>query len=134
MAQTGDHFRVTLTPSQLGWGVERYTNSRPIRHGEGYLAIHRKYAKLFELFNSNYTNGTDVLGQNIFNCASNDGFLNCQIKSGGSCRAGDIYAKQFAGNDNLRTLGSWYAHIGAQVGDEVEVYFLSPLDIELRLI
>lgn len=134
MAQTGDHFRVTLTPSQLGWGVERYTNSRPIRYGEGYLAIHREYAQLFELFNSNYTNGNDVLGQNIFNCTSSDGFLNCELKSGGSCRSGDIYAKQFAGNGNLRALGNWYAHIGAQVGDEVEVYFLSPTDIQLTLI
>lgn len=134
MAQTGDQFHVTLTRSQLGWGEERYTSSRPIREGEGYLAIHKEYAVAFDLFNSNGTNGCDILGQNIFNCISNDGFLNCELKSQGCEKAGEPYAKQFAGNDNLRTLGDWYEHIGATVGDEVEVYFLSPTDIRLTLL
>ncbi len=134
MAQTGNCFIVDLTPSQLGWGDERYTNSRPIRYGEGYLAIHKEYAEAFNLFNSNYTNGEDILGENIFNCISSDGFLNCQLKSEGCRKAGNIYAKQFAGNDNLRTLGNWYAHLQARVGDRIEVYFLSPTDIRLTLI
>ena len=134
MARTGNQFHVTLTKSQLGWGDKRYTSSRPIRDGEAYLAIPREYATAFDLFNSNQTNGCDVLGQNIFNCKSNDGFLDCELKSQGCEKAGDPYAKQFAGNNNLRTLGDWYEHIGAQVGDVVEVYFLSPTDIRLTLI
>ena len=134
MARTGDSFIVHLTPSQLGWGDERYTNSRAIRYCEGYLAIPKQYAKAFDLFNSNYTNGKDVLGKNIFNCTTNDNFLNCQLKSQGCSKSGDIYAKQFAGNDNLRTLGSWYAHIHANVGDQIEVLFLSPTEIRLTLI
>lgn len=131
MANTGDSFIVNLTASQLGWGTERYTFTRDIRYGEGYLSIPRKTAIELSLFNSNHTHGNDVLGQNIFNCTSADGFLNCQLKSQGCSSAGDEFAKQFAGNNDLRALGAWYANIHANVGDQVEVYFTSPTDIRL---
>lgn len=134
MAQTGNSFIVELTPSQLGWGDERYTNTRTIRYGEGYLAIHKEYARSYDLFNANGTNGRDILGKNIFNCTSTDGLLNCQLKSQGCSESGDIYAKQFAGNDNLRALGNWYSDIQATVGDQIEVLFTSPTDIQLTLL
>lgn len=134
MANTGDSFIVKLTPSQLGWGTERYTASRDIRYGEGYLSIPHTYAVQFSLYNSNYTNGDDILGQNIFHCVSSDGLLNCGLKSQGCVSAGDKYAKQFAGNGNLRALGDWYSKIGAKVGDRINVYFSSPNDIELTRI
>lgn len=38
------------------------------------------------------------------------------------------------GNDNLRALGNWYSHLHATVGDQVEVLFLSPTDIQLTLL
>lgn len=47
MANTGDSFIVKLTPSQLGWGTERYTDSRDIRYGEGYLSIPRTGMRTF---------------------------------------------------------------------------------------
>ena len=131
MANPGDSFIVMLTPSQLGWGNERYTDSRDIRYGEGYLSIFHTYAVQFGLYNSNYTSGADVFGKNIFHCVSSDGLLNCELKSQGCVSAGDKYAKQFAGNDNLRALGDWYSKIGANVGDKINVYFSSPNDIEL---
>lgn len=134
MANTGDSFIVELTPSQLGWGTERYTASRDIRYGEGYLSIPRIYAERFSLYNSNYTAGRDILGQNIFNCISSDGLLNCELKSQGCASAGDTYAKQFAGNGNLRALGNWYSKAEAKVGDKIRVYFSSPNNIELTLI
>lgn len=134
MATTGDRFVVKLTSSQLGWGTERYTDSRDVRYGEGYLSIPRTYAKEFDLYNSNYTDGYDILGQNIFRCISSDGLLKCDLKSQGCVSAGDKYAKQFAGNGNLRILGEWYSKIGAKVGDEIEIYFSSPYDIRLTLI
>lgn len=134
MARTGDKFFVVLTPSQLGWGDERYTGTRAIRHGEGYLAIHKEYAITYGLFNSNHTGGADILGENIFNCTSADGFLNCQLKAQGCSEAGDEYAKQFAVNDDLRGLGNWYTHTHANIGDRVEVLFLSPTDIQLTLL
>lgn len=134
MAQAGDRYVIELTPSQLGWGEERYTNSRQARQGEAYLAIPRRYAKVYKLFNSNHTNGQDILGTNIYNCISMDGFLNDQIKSQGCVHEGDEFAKQFAGNNNLKLLGDWYEHIQADVGDKIEVYFLSPYDIQLTLL
>ena len=134
MANTGDYYIVELTPSQLGWGTERYTYTRDIRYGEGYLAIPRHYAKQFNLFNSNHTNKSNILGQNIFRCTSSDGLLNCLLKSQGCNTAGDIYAKQFSGNKNLRTLGTWYAKIQAKAGDKVRVYFSSPNDTILTLL
>lgn len=134
MAQAGDRYVIELNPSQLGWGEERNTNSRPTRKGEAYLAIPRDIAIKYSLYNSNRTNGLDILGDNIFNCTSADGFLSCEFKSQGCDKKGDKYAKQFSGNDNLKLLGNWYKHIHAQVGDKVEVYFLSPYDIQLTLL
>ena len=134
MAQAGDRYVVKLTPSQLGWGEERYTNTRTVRKGEAYLAIPQNKAKAYKLFNSNQTNGHNLLGINIYNRISVDGFLNGQMKSQGCARKGDKYAKQFAGNGNLKLLGDWYEHTQADVGDEVEVYFLSPCDIQLTLL
>ena len=134
MAQSGDQFVVNLTASQLGWGNKRYTNTRPIRYGEGYLAIHKEYALAYNLYNSNHTDGLDILGLNLFNCTSSDGFLNCQLKSQGCSTSGNEYAKQFAGNDNLRTLGRWYAHKQAKIGDQVEVLFVSPTEIKLTML
>lgn len=134
MANTGDSFIVKLTSSQLGWGTKRYTASRDIRYGEGYLSIPRTYAELFSLYNSNHTKGRDILGKNIFHCISSDGLLDCELKSQGCVSAGDKYAKQFAGSGNLRALGDWYSKINAKDGDKIKVYFSSPTDIELTLI
>ena len=134
MAQAGNRYVIKLTPSQLGWGEERYTDSRPRRKGEAYLAIPRDIAKKYNLYNSNKTNGLDILGVNIFKCTSSDGFLSCEFKSQGDKKRGDEYAKQFYGNDNLKLLGNWYKHVNAQVGDEVEVYFLTPYEIQLTLL
>lgn len=91
MANTGDSFIVELTPSQLGWGTERYTAFRDIRYGEGYLSIPQTYAVQFSLYNSNHTTGYDIPGQNIFHCISSYGLLNCKLKSQGCVSAGDKY-------------------------------------------
>lgn len=120
MAKTGDKYVMVLNRSQLGWGEERYTVSRPRRKGEAYLAIPIDVATAYGLYNSNKTNGEDILGLNIFNCISTDGFLSCEFKAQGSREEGDIYAKQFSANNNLKTLGNWYKHIQAKVGDKIE--------------
>ena len=129
MANKGNKFIVVLTESQLGWGEKRYTSSRNYRKGEAYLARPRRIAQELELYNSNYKEGKDILGINIFNCTSSDGKFICQFKSQGSKSAGDKYAKQFSVNDDLRALGNWYSEINARVGDQIEVYFTSPCDI-----
>lgn len=39
MPNTGDQFVTTLKTAHLKWGSHRYTNSRDIIYGEGYLQI-----------------------------------------------------------------------------------------------
>ena len=134
MANAGDHYIVTLEKSHLEWGTHRYTGSRPQIYGEGYLHIPRQVAHAFSLYNSNYTGGVDILGVNVFNCTSVDGLFNGQLKAQGNSGRGDIYAKQFSGNDDLQALGSWYSAIGAQIGDRVEVRWISATDILIELI
>ena len=134
MAKAGDKFIVELKETHLGWGTYRYTNSRDIISGEGYIPIPSQYAKLYQLYNSNKTNGLDILGENIFNFVTDDGFLSGQLKSQGCNDGGAVFAKQFSVNDDLKALGTWYAYVNMQVGDKVEVQFTTPTDIIIRKI
>lgn len=129
MANAGDSYVVTLSRAHLEWGIHRYTFTRDRIYGEGYLPIPVRYARNYEIYNTNFTRNRDVLGENIFNCQSVDGFLNCRMKAQGCSRAGDCYAKQFSVDDNLRALGAWYAHVGATVGDQVRVTWLNETDM-----
>ena len=134
MPRAGDSYIVTLRESHLAWGTYRHTTTRTPRRGEAYLPIHIADARRFNIYNSNYTGGMDVLGQNIFHCTSYDGFLDVDMKSQGAVREGEIYAKQFSVNNDLTAIGAWYRHVGAQPGDQVEVCWTSPVDMTIRLI
>lgn len=134
MAKSGDTYTVSLNKSQLEWGTYRFSNSRNLRYREGYLKIPIKYARSYHLYNNNYTNKHDILGKNIFHATSSDGFFNGVLRSEGCSQAGELFAKQFAGNKNLMALGDWYAHINAQVGDLIRVTFTSPTDIVIEKI
>ncbi|MED9946984.1 MAG: hypothetical protein U0J50_01905 [Peptacetobacter hiranonis] len=135
MANAGDRFRVEVKEAHLNWGSHRHTNSRDIIEGEGYIQIPRNYAQQIGIYNSNYNDGNDILGNNIFICSSYDGFLdNIELKATGCSTAGDIYAKQFQGNGNLQTISNWYHHVNAQVGNVVEVEWISPTNIIIRLL
>ncbi len=134
MAKIGDSYIVTLEKAHLEWGTHRYTGSRSQIYGEGYLRIPRQVACEFSLYNSNFTGGADVLGVNIFNCTSADGLFKGQLKAQGNSRRGDVYAKQFSGNNDLQALGSWYSAVGAQIGDEVKVRWTSSVDIVIELL
>lgn len=134
MARTGNSYVVTMEKAHLEWGSYRHTDSRGVVYGEGYILIPASYAREYELYNSNYTDGQDTLGKNIFNFRTADGFLSGVLKSQGSRNAGNIYAKQFSVDDDLKALGDWYAHVNMQVGDKVEVRFTSPTDIVIRKI
>ncbi|MGL5677153.1 MAG: hypothetical protein ACRDDX_12105 [Cellulosilyticaceae bacterium] len=132
MATAGDWYRIELKAPHLEWGELRYTRSRDIIYGEGYIPIPADVARDFELYNSN--SSCTGLGYNIFNCTSEDGFLEGQLKSGGSSRRRNVYAKQFHGYGNLKALGDWFAHCGAREGDCVEVEWISATDIVIRLV
>lgn len=134
MAVAGNTYTVQISQAHLNWGSYRHTNSRGIVYGEGYIQIPHQYAVNFNIYNSNHSNGNQ-LGSNIFNCSSDDGFLNqVQLKATGCSKKGDIYAKQFQGNGSLQVIGDWYHHVNAQVGDTVEVTWTSTTDITIRKI
>ena len=134
MANTGDSFIVTIKRPDLEWGEYRYTNSRGVVYGEGYIKIPAKEARRLKLLNTNGTHGGDVWGENLFNCMSADGRFSCVLRAQGCSNAGEPFAKQFAGDNNLKALGDWYYSMGAQVGDQVKVTWSSPTDIIIDLL
>lgn len=134
MAKKGDSYVITLNQAHLGWGIYRNTQTRAPISGEAYIPIPTQYAKLYNIVNSNATGGRDVLGQNIFNCTSVDGYFSGQLKAQGNNEAGAKYAKQFSANDDLKALGTWFQYINAQVGDRIKVTWISPTDVEIEKI
>ncbi len=134
MAKAGDHYVVTLKKSHLEWGTHRYTGTRGDVLGEGYLPIPLDVAQRFGVVNSNGTNGGDEIGKNLFRCTSADGFFHGYLKAQGSSYAGSKYAKQFAGDGDLKALGSWFAHIGAKEGSRIRIEWISPTDIVIEAI
>lgn len=133
MPSTGDTYVVRLKPSHLGWGDYRYTNSREIIYGEGYIPIPKAYAYAFSIYNSNhYPQG---LGTNLFSASSNDGFLQeVALLAQGCSTAGDEYAKQFSVQGNLQIIGRWYASQRATTANSIRVTWISPTEIELEII
>lgn len=134
MANTGDSYIVTIKRPHLEWGEYRYTDSRGIVYGEGYIKIPAEEARRLKLLNTNGTHDRDVLGENLFNCISANGRFRCVLRAQGCSNAGEPYAKQFAGDNNLKALGDWYYSVGAQAGDRVKVTWSSPTDIVVELI
>ncbi len=131
MAKAGDTFTITLKEPHLAWGSYRYTNSRGIVYGEGYIPIPASDSYRIGTLNSNGTNGQDVLGKNIFRCKSADGHYSGYLKAQGN-QDDYQFAKQFSGNDNLKAIGDWYYAIGACVGDRIKVTWTSPTDIVIE--
>lgn len=127
MPTVGDSFIITLRPSHLGWGTYRYTDTRDPIYGEGYIPIPRRYAQAYSIYNSN-----QYLANTQYNCTSADGYFNGILLAQGCTRAGDIYAKQFAEEGNLKGIGDWYAHVHAQVGDHVRVTWNSSTAVEIE--
>lgn len=134
MANAGDSYAVTLTRAPLEWGTHRYTGSRNRIYGEGYIPIPSDVAHKYDLYNGNGTGKRDILGVNLFRCVSVDGVYSGVLRAQGCNRAGDIYAKQFSADGNLKAIGSWYASMGADIGDKVRVTWISPTNIEIEIL
>jgi len=129
MPTTGQHFITILKQAHLEWGSHRQTNTRGIRYGEGYLQIPASDA-----YNCEITNDKEPARSQIYNFSTSDGFItNGRLKASGN-QAQEKYAKQFHGDGNLQLLGDWFYHIDAQIGDEIEIKFISPADILLTKI
>ncbi|QTE67649.1 hypothetical protein JNO48_10640 [Clostridiales bacterium] len=134
MARTGDSYTVVLKDSHIKWGTYRNTETREPVPLEGYIPIPKECAVEFNILNSNGTDKRDIFGQNLFYCRSEDGFFEGVLKAQGSSDAGDIYAKQFAENDNLKGLGYWFRDIGAEVGSRVRVSWTSSDSVVISMV
>lgn len=133
MAVAGDTYTIQLGPSHLGWGNHRYTDTKDIIYGEGYIPLPIPTARELNIFNSN--NSTIGLGYNLFHASSSDRFLNnVPLLAQGSKAAGDIYAKQFSVQGNLRIIGEWYASQNATTNNSVRVTWRSSTEIFLEII
>lgn len=123
MPKARDSYTIQLKRPHLEWGTYRYTNTRDKIYGEAYIHIPLMFARKFK-----------ILKGSIFACTSSDGFINFDVKAAGCSKAGDIYAKQFEGNGDLKALGRWFTHCHAEAGDFVEVEFTSPNSVNFSLI
>jgi len=132
MADTGGTFIVELKPSHVDGGTYRHTDTRDPTDGEGCIPIPIKYAENYSIYNSNYKG--DVLRLNLFNCKSADGIFEGRLKAIGGRYSGDIYAKQFQGDGDLKALGVWFKKRSAKVGDKVKVTWISTTDIVIEII
>lgn len=128
MARAGDFYIVILEKAHLEWGTHRYTNSRGTVYGEGYIQIPADIAYSLNLLNYNGTGYTDILGENLFYCTSADGLFEGVLRAQGN-QSDNRFAKQFSGDKNLKSVGSWYQSIAANIGDRVKVTWTSPTDM-----
>lgn len=129
MPKAGDCFVVELKDTHVEWGEYRYTSTRDMIPGEGYIPIPRSKAEAFRIYN---TNGSNSLP--LYNCTSIDGFYQGTLLAQGSSEKGDVYAKQFAEYKNLKGLGRWFSAVGARPGDRVKVFFTSPTSMTIELL
>lgn len=133
MAIAGNSYIKPLSPSHLRWGTYRNTTTRNRISGEGYIPLPKKYARAFNIYNSNNT--TTGLGYNLFRASSTDGFLNNVLLLAQGCStAGDVYAKQFSVQGDLTMIGAWYRNQNATTNNSVRVTWTSPTDIILAII
>lgn len=131
MPKAGDSFVIVLKDTHMSWGTHRYTTTRDKIVGESYIPIPRAEAIKYGIYNSNKGKG---LGINQFKARSADGQYKGIIKSGGSSRAGDIYAKNFSESGNLKGFSKWFDRASISVGDHIEVKWISSTDVLLTKI
>ena len=123
MARAGDRYEVELKEAHLDWGRYRYTNTRDKIPGEGYVQIPKHWAEAF-----------DIRVGDKFNASFEDGFPSFVARASGNTRKGDVWAKQFQGDRNLKAFGRWYESVGADVGDLVIVTFLAADEVHFELV
>ena len=129
MPNAGDCFIVQLKDTHVDWGEYRYTNTRDMIPGEGYIPIPRSKAEVFHIYN---TNGSGPLP--LYDCSSVDGLYQGVLLAQGSSEKSDVYAKHFAEYKNLKGLGRWFAAVGAKPGDWVRAAFTLPASLTIELL
>ena len=126
-------YEITLKRTHLEWGSYRYTNSRGVVYGEGYIPIPANVAYSNNIFNQNGTDGKDIFGENLFYCSSADGLYQGVVRAQGN-QDNPRYAKQFSGDKDLKAIGNWFYQIGASVGDKIRVTWTSPTELVIEKI
>ena len=121
-------YEITLKRAHLEWGSHRYTNSRGIIYGEGYIPIPADVAYDNNIYNQNGTDGEDIIGQNLFYCSSADGLYQGVLRAQGN-QDNPRYAKQFSGDKELKAIGHWCSQIDAAIGDRIRVTWVNPTKI-----
>lgn len=125
MPKAGDSFITTLKKAHLKWGEHRHTTTRGIVIGEGYLKIPAKIAYDLEI-----TNNSSTARPAKYDFSTADNFVSGKLLASGNQYYSE-YAKQFQGSGDLRLLGNWFSHINANIGDRIEVKFITPRQILL---
>ena len=115
MPKAGDCYTVSLKEAHMDWGRHRYTHTRERIEGEGYVQIPKRYAEMY-----------GIRKGDRFTATFEDGFPSFAARAAGNSTAGDIWAKQFQGDGDLKAFGRWYASCGAEIGDTVCVTFTAP--------
>ena len=123
MPANGDCYSVPLKMAHLDWGRHRYTHTRERIEGEGYVAIPKKYAERYGIHKGD-----------LFTAVFTDGFPSFPARAAGNSTAGDIWAKQFQGDGDLKAFGRWYTYCDAEVGDTVNVTFIAPNVVQFELV
>ncbi len=128
MPKKDDTFKIELKDAHTKWGTHRHTKTREPRKGEAYIPIPRDLSKKLDIFNSNKK---DASIEYKISIKGNSDFL-INAKATGSSKAGDIYAKQFSGSNNLKKIGKLYQELGVKSGDEIKLTFKSNNEIEIE--
>ena len=126
MPKKGDQFITQLQRAHLQWGSHRHTNTRGIVYGEGYLQISSKNAYRLKI-----TNNSNNSQRSEYDFSTSDNFIiNGKLLASGSQYKRE-FAKQFQGLGDLKLIGSWFNHINAKSGDQIQVDFITPTEILL---
>ncbi|MNP54997.1 hypothetical protein D3C76_1495980 [compost metagenome] len=107
----------------MNWGTHRYTATRIRRGNESYIQIPAAQA---------YSIG--IRAGSTYSCTSVEGTLNTTLLASGQ-QSDPCFAKQFESQGDLTILGNWLHNVcRANVGDKVDVHWITPSHIELTFI
>jgi hypothetical protein len=129
MPNKGDRFETYVYCDWGTYNPKRYSHSRDIEFNEAYIPIPRNEARRLDIFMSNMPN------VNLLYDAYDEGdnYI-CTLKAQGCSTKGDVFAKQFAGNDNLKALADWILYNEITDNDTIEVEFLSSNSLKLVIL
>lgn len=135
MPSNGDYFTILLSEANANWGTHRSKDTRKPQQNEIYLPVPITDAKRLSLYNSNYINGKDEFGINLYYYTA---YINSKehskgiLKFQGCSSKGDIYAKNLSGYRNLKMLSRWIQDGNIKVGDTIKILFTSDKSLTLN--